>query len=172
MKVMLTFLLFASLPVAAQDMQSCPMHKEHMKEAPHHQANVEKRGDQGMGFSHDKTTHHFRLYADGGAIEVTADDVKDNENIQAIRSHLKHIAMMFSQGDFSVPMFIHDQVPPGVSAMKEKQAQIAYSFEEVSAGGKVQVRTADPDSLKAIHEFLCFQISDHHTGDSPDIALR
>lgn len=80
--------------------------------------------------------------------------------------------MMFSQGDFSVPMFIHDQVPPGVSKMKEKQAQIAYWFEEVSAGGKVQIRTADFDSLKAIHEFLRFQISDHHTGDSPDLASR
>jgi hypothetical protein len=172
MKTVLTFLLFASLPVAAQDMQSCPMHKEHMKQVSQHQAEVEKHGDQAMGFSHDKTMHHFRLYADGGAIEVTADDVKDNENIQAIRSHLKHIATMFSQGDFSVPMFIHDEVPPGVSAMKEKQAQISYSFEDVSAGGKVQIRTSDPGSLKAIHEFLRFQISDHHTGDSPDIASR
>ena len=70
MKMMLTFLLFASLPVAAQDMQSCPMHREHMKEASHYQANVDKRGDQGMGFSHDKTTHHFRLYADGGQLKL------------------------------------------------------------------------------------------------------
>ena len=31
--------------VAAQDMQSCPMHKEHMK-AAQHQADVEKHGDE------------------------------------------------------------------------------------------------------------------------------
>jgi len=39
----------------------------------HHDA-VNQHGDQVMGFSHEKTTHHFRLYADGGAIEVTAND--------------------------------------------------------------------------------------------------
>jgi len=164
-------LLFTGVTLAAQDMDSCPMHKEHMKQASQHQADVEKHGDQAMGFPHDKTTHHFRLYADGGAIEVTANDAKDNGN-QAIRSHLKHIAMMFSQGDFSTPMFIHDQVPPGVSVMKEKRAQISYLFEEVGAGGKLQIKTADPDSLKAIHEFLRFQISDHNTGDSTDITSR
>ena len=31
-----------------------------------------KRGDHVMGFSDEKTTHHLRLYRDGGAIEVTA----------------------------------------------------------------------------------------------------
>jgi len=71
MKTVITFLLFCGLQVAAQDMQSCPMHKEHMKGSSQHQADVEKHGDQAMGFSHDKTTHHFRLYSDGGAIEVS-----------------------------------------------------------------------------------------------------
>lgn len=74
-----------------------------------------------------KTTHHFRLYADGGAIEVSANDAKDSQDVQTIRSHLKHIAAMFSQGDFSIPLFVHDQVPPGVLVMKEKRGQISYS---------------------------------------------
>jgi hypothetical protein len=164
--------LFVGLQLAAQDMESCPMHKEHMKQASQHQADVEKHGDQAMGLSHEKTTHHFRLYADGGAIYVTANDAKDDGTIQAIRSHLKHIAMMFSQGDFSTPMFIHDRVPPGVSMMKEKRAEISYSFEEVAAGGKLQIKTANADCVKAIHEFLRFQITDHHTADSPDIASQ
>ena len=172
MRVLITILLFAALQSTAQDMQSCPMHKEHMKQASQHQADVEKHGDLAMGFRHDKTTHHFRLDAAGGAIEVTANDGKDAENIQAIRSHLKHIIMMFSQGDFSAPMFIHDQVPPGVPVMKEKRAEISYSFEELAAGGKVRIRTTDPDSIKAIHEFLRFQITDHQTGDSPGVASR
>jgi hypothetical protein len=165
-------LLLAGLPLAAQDMKACPMHKVHTKQASQHQSDVEKYGDQAMGFPHDKTTHHFRLYADGGAIEVTANDARDDGNIQAIQSHLKHIATMFSQGDFSVPMFIHDQVPPGVSLMKEKRAQISYSFEEVAGGGKLQIRTTDPDSIQAIHEFLRFQITEHHTGDPHDVASR
>ena len=163
-------LLFAGLQVTAQEMESCPMHKEHRIKASQHQADVEKHGDQAMDFPHDRTTHHFRLYADGGAIEVTANDAKDEGNIQAVRSHLKHIVTVFSQGDFSVPIFIHDQVPPGVPVMKDKRAQISYSFEQVAAGGKVRIKTSDPDSLNAIHEFLRFQIRDHHTGDSTDIA--
>jgi hypothetical protein len=99
MKTVIAFLILGALPLAAQDMQSCPMHKEHMKEAAQHQADVEKHGDEAMGFPHDKTTHHFRLYSDGGAIEVTVNDNKDSQNMQAIRSHLTHIVTMFSNGN-------------------------------------------------------------------------
>jgi hypothetical protein len=170
MKTVIAFLIFGGLQLAAQDMQSCPMHKEHMKEASQHQADVEKHGDEAMGFPHDKTTHHFRLYSDGGAIEVTVNDTKDSQNMQAIRSHLTHIVTMFSNGEFSIPMFVHDQVPPGVPVMKEKRAEISYSFEELSAGGRVRIKTRNSDALKAIHEFLRFQIADHHTGDATDIG--
>jgi len=170
MKTVVTLLLFCGLQVAAQDMQSCPMHKEHMKNSSQHQADVEKHGDQAMGFSHDKTTHHFRLYSDGGAIEVIANDGKDSKSIHAIRSHLAHIVTMFSNGDFSIPMFVHDQVPPGVQVMKEQHGQISYSFEEIAAGGRVRIKTANGGALKAVHDFLRFQIEDHHTGDATDIA--
>jgi hypothetical protein len=169
MKTVAAMLLFCGLQLAAQDMPSCPQHKEHMKGASQHQADVEKHGDEAMRFPHDKTTHHFRLYADGGAIEVTVNDNKDSQNIQAIRSHLTHIVTMFSNGDFSTPMFVHDQVPPGVPVMKEKRAEISYSFEDLPSGGKVRLKTTNPDALKAIHDFLRFQIDDHHTEDSVDI---
>jgi hypothetical protein len=141
-----------------------------MKGAAQHQADVEKHGDEARGFSHDKTAHHFRLYPDGGAIEVTVSDSKDSENTQAVRSHLTHIVTMFSNGEFSTPMFVHDQVPPGVPVMKEKRAEISYTFEELSAGGRVRIKTTNPDALKAIHDFLRFQITDHHTGDATDIG--
>jgi hypothetical protein len=170
MKVPITILLFGALQLTAQDMQSCPMHKEHMKAASQHQADVEKHGDEAMGFPHDKTTHHFRLYSDGGAIEVTVNDSKDSENVQAIRSHLTHIVTMFSNGEFSIPMFVHDQVPPGVQVMKDKHAEISYEFEELPAGGRVRIKTTDLDALKGIHDFLRFQIEDHHTGDTTKIG--
>lgn len=170
MKPVIAFLMFGVLQLAAQDMQSCPMHKEHMKDAAQHQADVEKHDDEAMGFPHDKTSHHFRLYSDGGAIEVTVNDGKDSQNVQAIRSHLTHVATMFSNGEFSIPMFIHDQVPPGVPVMKEKRTEISYSFEELPAGGRVRIKTANPEALKAIHEFLRFQIGDHHTGDVTTIG--
>ena len=61
MKILTVLILSCGMQVAAQD---CPMHQEHTSNAPQHQADVEKHGDQAMGFPHDKTTHHFRLYSD------------------------------------------------------------------------------------------------------------
>src|SRR5579864_4911707 len=63
-----------------------------------------KRGDHAMGFSHEKTTHHFRLFKDGGAIEVAANDPKDTASRDEIRQHLSHITQMFADGNFEVPM--------------------------------------------------------------------
>ena len=161
-----------ALQLAAQEMQSCPMHKEHVKEAAQHQSDVDEHGDETMGFPHDKTTHHFRLYSDGGAIEVIVNDSKDSHNMQAIRSYLTHIGTMFSKGEFPIPMFVHDQVPPpGVFVMKEKRTEIVYSFEELPTGGRVRIKTKNPDALKAVHDFLRFQIEDHHTGDAAEISI-
>jgi hypothetical protein len=146
------------------------MHKQHMDETSQHQADLEEHGDEAMGFGHDKTVHHFRLYSDGGAIEVTVKDTTDSQNVQAIQSHLAHIAVMFSNGDFSIPMFVHDQTLPGVPAMKEGRAEISYIFEPLATGGRVRIKTANPGALKATHDFLRFQIEDHHTGDTTDIG--
>ena len=93
-----------------------------------------------MGFPHDKTTHHFRLYADGGAIVVTANDSKDSTNTQAMQSHLKHIAGMFSEGNFSIPMFVHDQVPPGVPVMKEKTVRFPTPMKSCHLGRECESR--------------------------------
>lgn len=156
MKTLLMVLLLSGFAAVAQDMDSCPMHKQH-------QADVEKHGDEAMGFPHDKTTHHFRLLPDGGAIEITVNENQDTKDVAAIRSHLNHIVTMFSNGDFSIPMFIHSHVPPGVTEMTEKRSAIDYSFEELPNGGRVRIKTGNHDVLNAIHDFLNFQIEDHHT---------
>jgi hypothetical protein len=108
------------------------------------------------------------LLSDGGAIEVTVNDSTDSKNVQAIRSHLTRIVAMFSNGDFSTPMFVHSQAPTGVSVMTEKRGVISYSFEELPDGGRIRIRTGDADALNAIHDFLRFQINDHGTGDKTD----
>jgi hypothetical protein len=162
----LTVLLYA-LPVFGQEqkdsMKDCSRHN-------HHHAVVENHGDKAMGFPHDKTTHHFRLMSDGGSIEVAANDSGDKTNKEAIRSHLSHIAAMFSKGDFSTPMFIHDGIPPGVTTMKLMKSAIHYSYEETTSGGSVKIRSDDPIGVAAIHDFLRYQITEHHTGDSVQVA--
>jgi len=67
-----------------------------------HQTMVNGHGDHVMGFSHEKTTHHFELNYDGGAIDVRANDVRDTESRDQIRSHFRHIAQMFA-GAISMP---------------------------------------------------------------------
>ena|ERR1700675_1263228 len=135
-----------------------------------HQHEVMKHGDQAMGFSHTKTTHHFRLFKDGGAIEVEVNDPKDTESREQIREHLTHIAAMFSAGNFESPMFTHGTTPPGVPTMAHLRDQIEYQYEETEKGGKVRIKTANGQATDAVHAFLLFQIVDHQTGDSPDIA--
>ena len=150
------------------DMRDCPMHAQQ----PAHKEVVESHGDQAMGFSHDKTTHHFRMMADGGAIEVTVNDPNDKVNTTAIRSHLSHIAMMFSNGDFSTPMFIHDGIPPGVTTMKLVRTAIQYTYNEMPTGAMVRIKSDDPIAVASIHDFLRFQIKEHQTGDSLEVATR
>ena len=97
-------------------------------------------------------------------------DPTDKANTGAIRSHLSHIAMMFGNGNFSTPMFIHHGVPPGVTTMKLLKPKIHYKYEEISSGRRVRIESSDPVALAAIHDFLRFQISEHQTGDTLVIA--
>lgn len=132
-------------------------------------ASMMKRGDAGMGFSQDKTTHHFILRKDGGVIQVSANDPKDDVSRNHIRMHLSRVTTMFSEGDFNIPMFIHDTTPPGVPTMKRLHKEIHYHYEQTDAGAKVVIATTNPETLKAVHEFLRFQISEHKTGDPTEL---
>jgi hypothetical protein len=140
------------------------MHDQQGTSDPH-AAGVDMRGDHAMGFSHEATAHHFTLLPDGGIIEVDTNADHDDATRDQIRTHLTHIAAMFGANDFDVPMFIHDTVPPGVPIMKEKHDAITYTFQPTDRGGQVRITTHDPEALKAVHDFLNFQIVDHRTGD-------
>jgi hypothetical protein len=153
-------LLFLALPLFPQQSTD-----------PHH-AGVVSRGDHVMGFSHDKTTHHFRLLKDGGSIEAVANDNADAASRQEIREHLQHIAGMFSKGDFNAPMLIHARTPPGVPTMKTLRSEIQYRVEDLPNGARVRISSENPRAVAAIHDFLRFQIQDHQTGDSASISAE
>ena len=136
---------------------NCPMHDDHSK--------MNERGEKGMGFSQTATTHHFFLRSNGGVIQVEANDPKDTAARDSIRTHLTHIAHAFSQGDFDIPMFVHDKVPPGVPEMKRLKDKISYDFHPTSDGGQVVISTPDHAAAAAIHKFLRFQIDEHQTHD-------
>ncbi len=136
-------------------------------ESKHEQMN--QRGDQGMGFDQDKITHHFLLRKDGGAIQVTANAVDDKTSKDEIQMHLHHIAHAFKSGDFNIPMFVHDQTPPGVDTMTRLKAKIHYKYEPADNGGRVVISSANAEAVTAVHEFLKFQITEHKTGDTLEV---
>jgi hypothetical protein len=156
---------------ATQDMASCPMHEPHqaaMKDE--HQKGVIERGDHVMGFSHDAATHHFRLYADGGAIEVESNAADSAATRDEIRTHFGHIVKMFAAGDFSAPMLIHAQNPPGAETLKRLREAIQYHLENTERGARIRITTKNAEAIEAIHKFLRFQIVDHQTGDMIEVS--
>ena len=152
--------LLASVPIRAQD------HATHDRG---HEAGVDRRGDEGMGFSHDKVAHHFGLTKTGGFISAEVKDAADAASTADVRKHFGHIAAAFKQGDFDLPMFIHGGVPPGVQLMKKLKGEIDYGMQQTPLGGRIAITTANPKALHAIHRFLDFQIRDHRTGDSTEL---
>ena len=156
--------LTLSAPWIAGQTQGASSEQDHAK----HQA-MEKRGNQGMGFAQNATTHHFLLRKDGGAIQVTANSAKDKASIEEIRMHLQHIRRSFQAGEFDIPMFVHDQTPPGAPEMKKLKDRISYKYESLENGGQVAIGSRDAEAVKAIHEFLKFQITEHKTGDALEL---
>jgi len=152
-RIFVCCLLLALLPVFAQ-------------QDSHSALNM--RGGHEMGFSHEKTTHHFQLNEDGGIIEIRANDIRDAESRDQIRTHLQHVAGMFAAGDFNVPMLVHARMDvPGTAAMSKLKDQLHWDFQETSRGAKLVITADNEPALEAVHDFLRFQIADHHTGDCP-----
>ncbi|HSM09500.1 MAG TPA: hypothetical protein VLA33_10870 [Gemmatimonadota bacterium] len=130
-------------------------------------AELQERGAsaEAMGVDQYASTHVFENLADGGRIELQR-DVDDPVGTDQIRAHLRLISDRFAAGDFTIPGFVHDtdQVP-GTAVMAERRGAIDYEFAELPRGGEVRIRTSDPEAVRAVHEFLAFQRSDHRTGD-------
>lgn len=151
-------------------MMNCPMRNAHSGHDAHAGMNARGEGAKGMGFSQTVTGHHFLLKSDGGVIQVEVKNASDTSDRDAIRMHLTRVTHEFSQGNFAIPMFVHDSLPPGVTAMKRLREKIQYTYEEIPAGARVLIKTADPAALDAIHDFLRYQIREHQTDDPETVS--
>lgn len=58
-------------------------------------------------------------------------------------------------------LIVRAQEVPGTRMMAEKKSGITYEARDLPGGAEVRIRTADPDAVAAIHEFLAFQRGDH-----------
>src|SRR4029079_3566568 len=163
MTTMLAALLVVALGALQHPSMPAGMSQEDHLKQMQKEAHLKHRGDAAMGFDQDKTTHRFQTRADGGAIEVDVKDPSDTASLAQVRAHLKEIAASFKSGDFGKPMETHAEVPPGVPVMQRLAGEIASSDADTPRGGAVTIRTANTDALAAVHEFLEYQIKEHHT---------
>jgi hypothetical protein len=165
--LLLASIILLPLPVAAAQhpsMPACMSHEEHLRQLAKDDA-LKHRGTLAMGFDQDQATHHFLLRANGGAIEVSANNTADAKTISEIQSHFREIADAFAHGAFDKPLATHDEMPPGTDIMAKNKNRIRYRYEERSSGAAVVIETSDAATLAAIHDFLRYQITEHRTGD-------
>lgn len=125
-------------------------------------AALQKRGAVYMGVDQYTSVHQFDDLPDGGRI-VLARDSTDAAGVATIRGHLREITRAFSAGEFDIPMLVHDEHVPGTDVMASRHDRIEYSYRDVSGGGEIRIKTADPMALTAIRGFLAFQRDEHRT---------
>lgn len=164
----------AAATPSADPMAGCPMHAQHMAAAKNavradgsaeHGRHVDSRHDT-FGMPHDRSTHSFRLFADGGAIELRAANAGDETTVAAIRGHLQEITQQFDKGDYSTPAFVHGYTPDGVAQLEQLRNAIRYRYEPLESGGRIRITTKSADALAAVHAFMRFQVIEHRTANS------
>lgn len=125
-------------------------------------AALQARGREAMGVNQYTSRHRFEPLPDGGRIVLVRDSA-DTVGVATIRRHMREIAAAFAAGRFDIPAFVHARGVPGTDTMAVRRAAIRYEARDVAGGGEVRVTTTDPAALRAVHEFLAFQRSDHRT---------
>ncbi len=124
-------------------------------------AQLQARGKVAMGVDQYSSAHRFDDLPDGGRIELQRDS-SDTAGVRTIREHLQKIAAAFSQGDFSVPGFVHADSVPGTATMRAQRSAIRYQFAPLPGGGEVRITTHNAAAVAAVHEFLAYQRHEHH----------
>lgn len=124
-------------------------------------AGMQARGRSAIGVDQYTSAHRFDDTPDGGRI-VLQREASDSAGTRVIREHLASIAQQFGSGNFAVPGFVHATEVPGTAVMQTRRRRIAYRFEPLPGGGQVTIRTSDPEAVRAIHQFLGFQRTEHH----------
>ena len=104
-----------------------------------------KRGDIGMGFNQSNISHQFMTTPNGGNIIVTSLYNSDNQTISQIKDHIKEIQKLFSEGNFTIPFFVHAQIVPGTDVMTKKKDLINYNIIELKNGSSLILSTSDKE---------------------------
>src|SRR5207237_2039251 len=90
-------------------------------------AALQQRGETAMGVNQYTSQHIFEPLPNGGRIVLQRKE-DDSAGTETIRAHMRTIATAFSNGNFTLPGFVHAMSDvPGTGAMKKLRADITYS---------------------------------------------
>ena len=123
---------------------------------------MQARGMLVMGVDQYTSIHRFDALPDGGRIELRRDR-DDSAGAATIRAHLRAIARAFAAGDFAGPAAVHAETVPGVPVMRARRGAIRYEVSDVPRGAQLRIRSSDSLAVEAIHHFLAYQRTEHHT---------
>lgn len=124
-------------------------------------AALQDRGKAVMGVDQYGSAHVFEDLPDGGRIILDRTDASDTAAIGTIRQHMREIAVAFRAGDFTKPFQVHAHEVPGTETMSARRSALSYVVIDRPRGAEVRITAADPSAVRAVHEFLAFQRSDH-----------
>ena len=124
-------------------------------------AALQSRGKTAMGVDQNTSAHVFEDLPDGGRIVLDRDSLGDSAGVATIRAHMREIAAAFAAGNFATPGFVHARDVPGTAVMAARRDAINYAATDRPNGGEVRITTTDSAAVRAVHEFLAFQRSDH-----------
>jgi len=129
---------------------------------PHHPA----------GHEMDNTVHHFYLYEDGGAMDLSVKEKTDKAGLETVRMHLTEMAKMLGHGTAEMMTAHEAHAMPGLEDLMKMKDKIKYTFVETPVGGRVDIVTTDKAALAAVHGFLKHHIAEHKTGDKTTVMKR
>jgi hypothetical protein len=124
-------------------------------------AAMQERGRIAMGVDQYTSIHRFDALPDGGRIELQR-AVDDSGGVARIRAHVREIGRAFAAGDFSTPALVHLRDVPGAKVMSSRRARITYEPRDLPRGAELRIRTSDREAVRAIHDFMAFQRTEHH----------
>jgi hypothetical protein len=121
---------------------------------------MQRRGQTAMGVDQYTSIHRFDALRDGGRIELQRDG-DDSAGAARIQAHMREIARAFTSGDFGTPAVVHMKTVPGADVMRARRRAIRYEARDLPRGAALDIHSADPAAIAAIHRFLAFQRAEH-----------
>ncbi len=122
------------------------------------------------GFDTERVQRHFYVLKNGGAVEVTARDINDEQTIKAIRAFLKKEADLLTKGSMETVIAMYGKVPDSAPALKKLRDEINFAMAPTDNGAVIRMFTVNPQAKAAIYDYLRFQIDQLKTGDPRDPA--